>query len=341
MKYYLFAIILLNTFAKVGLAQYTPLDISSVFIQPSLSVFIPTLVGETSSNYVQVYVTNGTSKVYYSFDVSLTGDSSFSTQNPIYVYYVDSKFEATFSPRTEGELKAKIKITYDHDPKIFTTSELWGYGYKKHDSTYAFVDKDSLDFGVAPIGSFNLRDLFIINPDTSANYIVSLPTGKFSIGQHDQYSAFGVNVSAPYPVVYPNNSLHCQISFRPQSYGTFRDTIRFYTSAIKPYDTLSVIVFGTCVQNKITGGQVNERLSVFPNPSREFSVFSVYLSNTSVINLSIFDLLGNSVKTIVDEKRDKGEYTQTINISDLPNGVYTVLLRTNDELMTTKLVVNR
>jgi len=326
----------LNTFAKIGLAQSIPLDITSVFIQTNPCVFIPTLVGETSSNYLQVSVTNGTSKVYYPFDVSLTGDSSFSTRNPIYVYYVDSKFEATFSPRMEGELKAKIKITYHNDPKIYTTSELWGYGYKKHDSTYAFVDKDSLDFGVVPIGSFNLRDLFIINPDSSAHYIVCIP-----LSQHDQYSPFGVTVSTAYPVINPKNSLHSQISFRPQSYGTFRDTIRFYTSAVKPYDTLSVIVFGSCVQNKITGGQVNERLSIFPNPSREFSIVSVYLSNSSAINLSIFDLLGNSVKTMVEEKRDKGEYFQTINTSDLPNGVYTVLLRTNDELMTTKLVVSR
>jgi hypothetical protein len=78
---------------------------------------------------------------------------------------------------------------------------------------------------------------------------------------------------------------------------------------------------------------VANNFSVYPNPS--IGVFTIdFDGNVSNIELSILDLNGRTVHTqaIVTNKTN-------VNLSTIANGVYTVVLVSNDTVSTTKLVV--
>jgi hypothetical protein len=45
-------------------------------------------------------------------------------------------------------------------------------------------------------------------------------------------------------------------------------------------------------------------------------------SNAIVVELKIYDVLGNEVKTLVKEKQNAGSYSVDFNAGDLPSGVY-------------------
>jgi hypothetical protein len=71
----------------------------------------------------------------------------------------------------------------------------------------------------------------------------------------------------------------------------------------------------------------------FPNPARDVMTFSYRLVSTSGVTLRIFDVRGRLVRTLVDGKRESGEYTEPWDGRDdagkrLGSGVYYVRLKT-------------
>jgi len=84
----------------------------------------------------------------------------------------------------------------------------------------------------------------------------------------------------------------------------------------------------------------NVEFRISQNPVTTAS--QIILSTQSIVKtLSIIDLLGNTVKQLSPDGGGELDSEVSVDVSNLPNSVYTVLLRTNDELMTTKLVVSR
>jgi len=55
--------------------------------------------------------------------------------------------------------------------------------------------------------------------------------------------------------------------------------------------------------------------------------------------LKIFDLLGNEVKTLVNEYRPAGEYETELDGTGLPSGVYFCQLRTENYIKTIKMLL--
>jgi hypothetical protein len=80
---------------------------------------------------------------------------------------------------------------------------------------------------------------------------------------------------------------------------------------------------------------------VFPNPaSRSFSV-SYTIAKESEISLSIFDLIGGKVSSlIVNEKQSSGFYKRTFDITNIKNGVYFIQFVSIDEKVTIKVIIN-
>jgi photosystem II stability/assembly factor-like uncharacterized protein len=85
----------------------------------------------------------------------------------------------------------------------------------------------------------------------------------------------------------------------------------------------------------------NNIMIISPNPSTIFSSINYTLDKPSFVTSSLVDIRGKVVKQQMKSWMDAGSHEMQLDVSDLPNGVYTALLRTNDELMTAKLVVSR
>ena len=77
----------------------------------------------------------------------------------------------------------------------------------------------------------------------------------------------------------------------------------------------------------------------FPNPFNPATKIDFSLDTKSEVNLSIFNMLGQEVITLVDEVRAAGSYSETWNASDVASGVYFYKLTADDLTLTKKMVL--
>ena len=80
-----------------------------------------------------------------------------------------------------------------------------------------------------------------------------------------------------------------------------------------------------------------ENIAVYPNPANDFFNLNISLSQTTEINIFLFDVLGNNIYEL---KNWKGlEMKEKFNITEFSSGVYTLLIQSNDEYWTEKIVI--
>lgn len=83
-------------------------------------------------------------------------------------------------------------------------------------------------------------------------------------------------------------------------------------------------------------------VKVSPNPSSGQITLSYNLENTMSVRIELFDITGKMVRTLSNQgKQYAGKYNVSYNISDLPNGIYMATLTTDDNKVTTKVILTR
>ncbi|PKL87593.1 MAG: peptidase S8, partial [Ignavibacteriae bacterium HGW-Ignavibacteriae-2] len=63
--------------------------------------------------------------------------------------------------------------------------------------------------------------------------------------------------------------------------------------------------------------------------------------NTENVNLTVYDVLGSKVITLVNKQQSLGSYNATFNSRNLPSGVYFYTLQTGGFSQTKKMVILR
>jgi DNA repair exonuclease SbcCD ATPase subunit len=83
-------------------------------------------------------------------------------------------------------------------------------------------------------------------------------------------------------------------------------------------------------------------LKVFPNPAQGFNNVQFKVEKAGEVVLELHDQDGNLVRTIVNENRAAGEYTERVNLGDLNGFVYVYVLKTpSGEVLSEKLVIRK
>jgi len=77
----------------------------------------------------------------------------------------------------------------------------------------------------------------------------------------------------------------------------------------------------------------------YPNPFNPTTTISYQLPKAGHVTLKIYDVLGNEVKTLVNENKEVGRYTAAFDASSLASGVYIYRLQANDYLATKKMLL--
>ncbi len=74
-----------------------------------------------------------------------------------------------------------------------------------------------------------------------------------------------------------------------------------------------------------------EKITVYPNPTNDF----ITINSDVVYDIYIYDVTGKQVK-----KQTMNATTHTLNVSDLQSGIYTLVLKNNDEINVKKIIIN-
>ena len=80
-------------------------------------------------------------------------------------------------------------------------------------------------------------------------------------------------------------------------------------------------------------------LTSYPNPFNPKATIRYSIPQTAIVTLEVFDDLGRTVATLVNEKKDAGEYSVQFDASKLGSGIYICRLVTGNSLLTNKLVL--
>ncbi len=120
------------------------------------------------------------------------------------------------------------------------------------------------------------------------------------------------------------------------------------TSGRDPIDSLQVLYNNFITSVGSISNTVPGRFFLyqnFPNPFNPVTVIRYSLSRSQFITLRVYDVLGNEVATLVNEKQNAGSYEVNFNTSspgkgkDLPSGIYFYKLNNGDYSETRRMIL--
>jgi hypothetical protein len=136
-----------------------------------------------------------------------------------------------------------------------------------------------------------------------------------------------------------------KLYFAPIDTGTFYDTIKVYHNTPNITNPLTFSVrakaIGTPsdVQEK---GSINHNFQLFqnyPNPFNPSTRIGFNIPHTSFVTIKIFDILGREVATLVNGRKEAGQYSIRWDASTMPSGMYFYCLQTGNYTKTNTMVL--
>jgi hypothetical protein len=99
----------------------------------------------------------------------------------------------------------------------------------------------------------------------------------------------------------------------------------------------------TGVVNRVTVEGYKISIKNYPNPFNSTTSIVYNISNAGMVNVKIYNLLGEEVATLVDGYQEKGEYRVYFNSESGPNnlssGIFIYMLRANNQITSGKMVL--
>jgi hypothetical protein len=80
------------------------------------------------------------------------------------------------------------------------------------------------------------------------------------------------------------------------------------------------------------------QLEIYPNPATSESTISFQTKINEDVNLSIFDIQGRKITTILEKKLSAGSYNYSLGKTISSDGVYFLRLKTQEGISTQKII---
>ena len=78
---------------------------------------------------------------------------------------------------------------------------------------------------------------------------------------------------------------------------------------------------------------------VYPNPFNPITSINYTLSNMDYVTLSIYNLAGQLIETLVNNQQESGSHTLTWDAALLPSGMYFLRMETSNKIFHQKLML--
>ena len=127
-----------------------------------------------------------------------------------------------------------------------------------------------------------------------------------------RFTGSGLDTTIVVMNTIPNQDFVFDFTQRPDSFQ------------LDPNNWIVKTVSGTTVNVSASGGSPTTfaLLQNYPNPFNPTTAISFQISAVSFVSLTVIDILGREVATLVNERRDAGFYTVQWNASTAPSGLY-------------------
>lgn len=95
----------------------------------------------------------------------------------------------------------------------------------------------------------------------------------------------------------------------------------------------------TGIENEIKTPQGYALLQNYPNPFNPATTISYAIPAAGNVRLTVYDILGNEIETLVNEFKAAGSYSLQLNASSLPSGIYFYRLQCGSYSVSKKMTV--
>lgn len=216
----------------------------------------------------------------------------------------------------------QFNLGYDYNPSTGVISDLW--------------------FDV-----MNIDDYEDVDWSFDVAILLSDPGDPYTIFLADSYELSGLSASSSVPFTDWDIDLN-NVSDLPS--GDYRLGICVdYDEDISETDEDNNYYYISPAGNNLTfngGSGIDdvEKISAvlnqnYPNPVINITLLSFSIKEKGVVNLSIYDITGKLVNTIVNQELNIGEHNYMFDISNMESGIYYYSLHVNNTVQTKKLVV--
>ncbi|MAJ97906.1 MAG: T9SS C-terminal target domain-containing protein, partial [Flavobacteriales bacterium TMED288] len=99
-----------------------------------------------------------------------------------------------------------------------------------------------------------------------------------------------------------------------------------------------LILFNTNDIVNIDGVEISskvntDKISIYPNPSSQFSSVEIYLNQSSIVEIDLYDMMGNFIRRIISEEYGEGNNLININIENIPDGSYFLKIKHDQKII--------
>ena len=157
---------------------------------------------------------------------------------------------------------------------------------------------------------------------------------------HAQVSTFSTFIS----VLIDTTVSDTTVQLKPLAAGTryFWRVSAVNQNGTSDYSASGAFVTGDLISGVETIRQIPTEFGLsqnYPNPFNPMTAISYQLSAVSFVNLTVSDILGREVATLVKEQRQPGTYTVRWDALGLPSGVYFCRLQAGGYVETKKMIL--
>jgi len=112
-----------------------------------------------------------------------------------------------------------------------------------------------------------------------------------------------------------------------------------YIYRLKQIDTDGSFEYSNQIEVNVEIPKAFKLLQNTPNPFNPTTSIVYQLANTSDVTLKVYDILGNEVLTLVNEKQEAGKYEVKLDASKLSSGTYIYRLSAGSFVQTKKMIL--
>lgn len=119
-------------------------------------------------------------------------------------------------------------------------------------------------------------------------------------------------------------------------------TFGYYSYRLKQIDFDGTFAYSNVVEVDLGAGPIDFALNQnYPNPFNPTTVISFDLPQNEFVNLSIYNILGEKVATLINSHMEQGRYKKEFDASHLTSGIYIYRLTAGKVVLTKKMLLTK